>query len=162
MPETQRSEEDVLRGVLPVTVGGEKREIPVLTIGKARKWKVELGKVVGTDVAAMSLESLGDGASVANTVGDRMLELVLAYDEGAALGGREYLEEHATDQEIYAIFRGLVQVSFPFVRDLRTLFTELRALGLGELLASGRSPGASSTNGRSPGGDSVLATSTPA
>lgn len=161
MPETKRSEEDVLRGVLPVTVGGSPKELPVLSIGKARKWKVELGKVVGADVAGMRLESLGDGAGVANAAGDRVLDLVLAYDQGAALGGREWLEENATDVEIYAIFRRLIEVSFPFVRDIRSIVAELRAVGLADLLGSVRSLPASSTNGRSPSGDSVLATSSP-
>jgi hypothetical protein len=133
-----RSEEDVLSGVLRVVVGGRERELPVRSIASSRAWKLELTKAIAGNVGGMSLDSLEDGGAVANAIGDRILDLVVAYDEGAALGGREYLEEHATDREIYFAFRAILEATFPFVRDLRSILVELKALGLAELL-SGRS-----------------------
>lgn len=154
MPET-RSEEDVLRGVLRVQVGKEEKELPILSIAAARKWKLRLGGMLGSEISTMRLEGIEDGSKLALAVGDKTVELVLEYDQGAALGGREWFEANATDAQAYAILKRLIEVSFPFVRDLKTLIAELRALGLADLLASAQSLGESSTNGRSPDGDSL-------
>ncbi len=151
----QRSDEDVLRGVLVASIGRTKKELPVLAIADSRKWKVELGRVLGGEIAGMKLDGIEDGSAIALAVGDRTLDLVLSYDVDAALGGREWVEANATDEEVYHLLRRLIEVTFPFVRDLRSLVAELRALGLADLVASARSLAPSSTNGPSPNGDSV-------
>lgn len=168
----ERSEEDVLAGVLRVRVDGAERELPVRRIRAARDWKRSLARNLVGGIGRIDVRTLADGGDVAAVFGDRVLELVVEYDETAALGGRDYLEEHATDQEIYAIFRGILDVSFPFARDLRTAVSELRALGFADLLAAGlaeagdvpeevgRSPSASSMPDASPSGGSVLVAST--
>lgn len=153
----QRSEEDVLRGVLLVSLGKPPvtKEIPVLSIAEARKWKAALGRTLGGEVANMSLERLQDAGPIALAVGDRTVDLVLAYDTTAALGGREWIEANATDAQLYGLLRRLVEVSFPFVRDLKTLVSELRAIGLADLLGSAASLSGSSTKALSPDGDSL-------
>jgi hypothetical protein len=123
-----RSEEDVLAGVLRVTVGGRERELPVLTIALARAWKAELVSVLAGQIGGMRFDSIEDTGAIAAAVGDRMLDLVVAYDTGATLGGREYLEAHATDAEMYLAFRSVLEVSFPFVRDLPSAVAVLQAL----------------------------------
>ena len=159
----QRSEEDILRGVLVVSIGKpvSKKEIPVLSIAENRKWKAELASLVGTSVGGMKLESVDDGAKVALSLGDRMIDMVIAYDQSAALGGREWIEANATDAQIYAIARSMIEVAFPFVRDLTSLLREVRASGLVQMLgaagvgSSGEQPLANSTNGHSPDGASL-------
>lgn len=160
MSET-RSEEDVLRGVLLVSLGNPatSKELPVLPIAASRKWKAKLGQTLGGEIGKMSLDNLKDGGPIALAVGDRTIDLVLEYDTTAALGGREWIEENATDAQMYAILRRLVEVSFPFVRDLKTLVSELRAIGLADLLGSATSLSASSTKVPSPDGDSLLVAS---
>lgn len=153
----QRSEEDVLRGVLLVSLGvpAVSKEIPILSIADARKWKAKLGQTLGGELGKMSLENLKDGGPIALAVGDRTVDLVLAYDMSAALGGREWIESNATDAQIYNVLRRLIEVSFPFVRDLKTLVSELRAIGLADLLGSATSLSGSSTKTLSPDGASV-------
>lgn len=153
----QRSEEDIVAGVLRVSIGrpAVSKTIPVLSIADARKWKSELGRTLGREIAGMSLERLQDGGPIALAVGDRTVDLVLAYDQEAALGGREWIEKNATDDQLYRILRALVEITFPFVRDLKTLVSELRAIGLADLLGSAASLSGSSTKTPSPGGASV-------
>lgn len=143
-PLPERSEAEVVSGVLSVTVGGrkaEERELPVLSAGRSRAWKRSLARSMLVDIASLDLEKPADLAAVGGAVGDRILDLVIEYDETASLGGREWLEANATDEELYSLFRRLLDVSFPFVHDLRTAITELRALGMGDLLAAAVSAG---------------------
>ena len=149
-----RSEEEIIAGTLVVPVGGIKKSLRVLTIREARAWKLGLVNAIGGDVASLRLEGSSDFAPLVETVSDKLLELVVAYDVDGALGGREWLESHATDPELYAVFRKLLEVSFPFVRDLRTALVELRAIGLADLLSSASARSESSTNGHSTDGDS--------
>jgi hypothetical protein len=141
-----RTAEDVLGAILPVQIGGQARILPVLPIGECRAWRTGLASAVDKGIGRMSLGDLADGGEVLNAIGDQVLDLVIAYDASAALGGREYLEKHATDAELYAIFRRLLEVSFPFVRDLRGLIVELKLLGLGELLAASRATSTSESS----------------
>lgn len=141
-----RTAEDVLGAILPVTIGGQPRVLPVLPIGACRVWRSGLASAVDQGIGKMSLGDLADGGEVLNAIGDQVLDLVIAYDTSAALGGREYLESHATDAELYAIFRRMLEVSFPFVRDLRGLIAELKLLGLGELLAASRATSSSESS----------------
>lgn len=136
-----RSEEDALAGILRLTVGGRERELPVLTIAAARLWKAELVRVLAGQIGEMRFDSIEDTGAIASAVGDRMLDLVVAYDTGSELGGKEYLEAKATDAEIYLAFRSILEVSFPFVRDLPSAVAVLQALA-----ASAPSPGPRSTS----------------
>lgn len=150
--EEPRSEEEILAGQLPITIDGKPRTVRVLKIGEARDWKRKLLGAMAGGIGTMALENLADGSNVVGAFGDRVLELVVAYDVDATLGGREYLEMKATDQEVYAGFRRMLAVSFPFVSDLRMAVAELRALGLSDLLAvaaAGRSPDDGSDSERS-------------
>jgi hypothetical protein len=76
---------------------------------------------------------------------DTMLELIVAYDRTSALGGREWLEEHAWPRELGPIFTACVEAVFPFDR---------RAGGPGGS-AVAPSAGPSSTSGPSPTGAST-------
>lgn len=142
-PLPERSEGEIVSGLIHVTIGGrraEHRELPVLAAGASRAWKRELAKALIGDVGAMDLETVSDLSTVGSSVGDRILDLVVAYDITASLGGREWLEANATDVELYGLFRRLLEVSFPFVRDLRTAIAELRTLGMGDLLSAALRP----------------------
>lgn len=150
-----RSEEEALAGILRVAVGGRERELPVLTIVAARAWKAELVSVLAGQIGEMRFDSIEDTGAIASAVGDRMLDLVVAYDTGSELGGKEYLEAKATDAEIYAAFRAILEVSFPFVRDLPSAVAVLQALAASAPSLEPRSTSFSSGIGASAGpGDS--------
>jgi len=136
-----RTDDEVAFGIIPCRFSSEVRYMRTLKINAAKEWKALLGrKLAGTiaeyDVPAMRpgggskmLESL-IGLGMLGT--DTVLELVVAYDKRGTLGGSEWLGENADDAELYAVFRSIFAVHFPFVRDV------LSAMGtLAGLLASG-------------------------
>lgn len=153
-----RSEEDILAGVLHVQVGGVTKALPTLKLRKAREWKVLVAETLSTQVDTFDLTGAGDMARLANMAGDRVLDLVLAYDQSGALGGREWLEDNADDAQLYAILRTALETSFPFVHDLQSGLAQVRGVLAANALVPvapagpAVSPGERPTNGRSPSG----------
>lgn len=154
-----RTEEQIVAAVIPTVVGGKSKLLRILTMRESRTWKAGLVDAVSGGIGSMDLSSSSDFAPVLDAAADKILELVVAYDVDGSLGGREWLETNATDAEVYLVLRRCLEVSFPFVKDLRTALAEIRALGLAELLTSARpsaeSRPASSGSGASPDGAST-------
>ena len=140
------SEEEVLAGLLTVTVGGVERSMPTLPIRDARDWRkrlaAEVAPIAGLQIDANDWAGMPEKLQLAE---DTMLELIVAYDRTGALGGREWLEEHAWPRELGPIFTACVEAVFPFDR---------RA-GVPGGPAAAPSPGPSSTSGPSPTGASI-------
>ena len=147
MPST---EEEVLAGLLTVTVGGIERSMPTLPIRDARDWRkrlaAEVAPIAGLQIDANDWVGMPAKLQLAE---DTMLDLIVAYDRTSALGGREWLEEHAWPRELGPIFTACVEAVFPFDR---------RAGAPGGPAAA-PSPGPSSTNGPSSTGASIRASS---
>jgi hypothetical protein len=155
----QRSEQAVAFGVIPVRLGGQERVLPTLKIKPAREWKAKLARVAGGTIAEFNVPGQGGADSIDGVAklgllaGDTILDLVLEYDQGGALGGRDWIEEHADDAEIYTVLKAILAVHFPFVRDVLGATKEL-----GRLLTDGTSvPSvpASSPPSPSPTGTSI-------
>ena len=147
------SEEEVLAGLLTVTVGGIERSMPTLPIRDARDWRKRLAAEVAP-IAGLAIDA-NDWAGMPaklQLAEDTMLDLIVAYDRTGALGGREWLEEHAWPRELGPIFTACVEAVFPFDR---------RA-GVPGGPAGAPSPGPSSTNGPSPTGASTRSPSSSA
>ncbi len=139
------TEEEVPRAST-VTVGGIERSMPTLSIRDAREWRKRLAAEVAP-IASLQIDAADWAGMPAKLqlAEDTMLELIVAYDRTGALGGREWLEEHAKPRELGPIFTACVEAVFPFER---------RA-GVPGGPPAGRSAGPSSTNGRSPTGAST-------
>ncbi len=140
------NEEEVLAGLITVTVGGLERSMPTLSIRDAREWRKRLAAEVAP-IAALQIDA-NDWAGMPaklQLAEDTMLELIVAYDRTSALGGREWLEEHAKPRELGPIFTACVEAVFPFER---------RA-GVPAGPPVGPSAAPNSTNGRSPTGAST-------
>jgi hypothetical protein len=158
-PLPSRSEAEITshRG-LAVTVGGRDKRVPVLPIGPMRAWKQALADRAAELYGAFGGgEDVRDWAAVKNMaigLGDVMLDLLLEYDVDGALGGREWLETHATEEEIYEAFKVMATHAFPFVRDV-TKFPALLDLLLDTAAK------ATSTSSPSPSGASAPDASTP-
>lgn len=155
----QRSEEEVVAGALPVVVGNLRKSLRILTMRESRAWKLELVNTVGKKLGSIDLKGADDVGTFVDAASEKILDLVVAYDLDGTLGGRDWLESKASDVEIYAVFRRCLEVSFPFVKDLRSALAEIQALGLVDLLSGASSRPASSGSGDSPDGASA---STPA
>ena len=134
------TEEEVLAGLLTVTVGGIEKSMPTLPIRDARDWRkrlaAEVAPIAGLQIDANDWAGMPAKLQLAE---DTMLELIVAYDRTGALGGREWLEEHAWPRDLGPIFTACVEAVFPFER---------RA-GVPGGPAVALSPGPSSTNGPS-------------
>jgi hypothetical protein len=150
---TTRSPEDVLAGVLRIAVGGVEKTVPTLSIRATREWQEGLAK--GPEAFSVPVnEDDWTAASVAEFAGltlEAALDAVVSYDRTGALGGREWLEEHADPEQIHAAAMQMAEVAFPFARNGRMLLAAL----IIRSVAGSASP--NSTNGRSPTGDSTPA-----
>jgi hypothetical protein len=144
----RRSDEDILSGVLRIAVGGVEKEVPTLSIRATREWQASLAADEASAVSDADLTP-ADTSRVLDLSLTEILNIVVTYDRTAALGGREWLEEHADPAQLYEAANQMAEVAFPFARDTRMLLRALLA----------RSVAASSTNGPSPSGGSTPAPS---
>ncbi len=142
----ERSEEAAATGRLHATIGGSTVELPVLKIRQARRWKAALEEA-DLDIDEVATEG-GQASGELDKPIDVMLDLILAYDVTNALGGRDALEDRATDAEVYALFEDILAATFPFVA--RYPMTER----FGRLVVASLYYRAKPTSGPSPTGDS--------
>lgn len=148
----ERSKEDILAGVLRIVVGGQEKLVPTLKLRAVREWQAKVAEKIGLIRPTLAPDPSADTFhNVMSMTLDGILDLVVAYDQTSALGGREWLEDHADPAQLYAAVVQMGQVTFPFVEDGTTLiatFPELFVVPKDEASAS-----TSSTNGHSPTGD---------
>jgi hypothetical protein len=139
--------EIVSRAGIPVVVGGREKRVPILPMGPTRRWRERLATEAGAQYGQLrTMSDLTTALAAAGDLTDKLLELVLEYDQDATLGGREWLEEHATDAEVYEAFKAIAGYVYPFARDLA------RAPALLEMLldAAGRAGAAQADSTNSP------------
>lgn len=152
-----RPEADKALGVIRVTFAGEQRMLPTLKIASAREWKSRLLGAVGGNIAEFYVEgqtvgsAIKDLGSLAVIGSDLILDLVLEYDKAGALGGREWMEEHADDSEVYRLLKTMAGVHFPYVADLQAAMTEVYRMFVTTSTASPSAPEESTSTPSSPG-----------
>jgi len=121
-----RSAEDVLAGVLRIAVGGVEKIVPTLPIRATREWQATLaagpGRFAPDDADDWSST---DASEFSSLTLDVILDIVCAYDRTSALGGREWLEEHADPAQLYTAAGQMADVAFPFADDTRMLLAAL-------------------------------------
>jgi hypothetical protein len=147
---TERSPEDVVTGVLRISVGGIIKSMPTLKIKQIPEWSAIL------DAKTPSATATADPAEgftlVAKVTLSGLLDLVVAYDRTGALGGREWLEEHADPMELREAALAMAGNAFPFGEGAgvvgRMLMDQIKQ-------AVAPSPPPKSTNGRSRSGAST-------
>ena len=153
----QRTPEDILAGVLRINVGGIEKRVPTLPMNASAEWQEALGAQLGGFARNLSTDQSADSLmGFAQFTQQAILDAVVAYDRSGALGGREWLAEHADPAQLYIAFRQMAEVVFPFVADVRSLLAMLPGL-LAQADVGSSSP--SSTNGHSPTGGSTPARS---
>jgi hypothetical protein len=142
----ERSEEEVVSGLLRISVGGIVRTVPTL---KA-KWVPDWLRMLVPAVAGKGLTewTQGDVQSLASSAIPHMLDLIDAYDRTAALGGRAWLEENADPAELHAALVAMVGNASPLADDPAAM------LGMALVMSGVPSAPPSSTNGSSPNGAS--------
>ena len=154
---TQRTPEDILAGVLRINVGGIEKRVPTLPMNASAEWQEALGAGLGGFARNLSADQSADSLmGFARFTQGAILDAVVAYDRSGALGGRDWLAEHADPAQLYIAFRQMAEVVFPFVADVRSLLALLPGL-LAQADVGSSSP--SSTSGHSPTGGSTPARS---
>lgn len=148
----ERNPQDILAGVLRITVGSVEKEVPTLPIRAAREWHAAIANQPGKGMLAPI--DLGDwttqDVSSYNTRSlEVVLDMVLEYDRTGALGGREWLEEHADPAQLRIAIDQILEVLFPFADSVEAI----RAALIFKRVVGSASP--SSTNGHSPTGAST-------
>lgn len=151
----RRTDEEKLRGIIPVRWGGEIREVPTLKRGPSRGWKDSLAASL-LEVGEVSVTSIDGLAKAGNLAGDTMLRLIQEYDARGVLGTPEWIDANVDDSEVYEAFRQILEVAYPFVNDLRGALAEMRAM----VEVATPSVSQDSTSGASPSGDSPRKRST--
>lgn len=105
-----RSPEDVATGVLRIAVGGTVKAVPTLKLKQIPEWTLALDACT----PSRSDRPLGEGFTIAlETATTALLDLILAYDRTGALGGREWLEEHADPAELRAAIEAMLGNVYP-------------------------------------------------
>ena len=139
---TEKEEVEVVRGLLPVEVGGETRLLPELKWRANRGWQDRL-EAKFVEMAAVPADT-PDGL---RAMADAERELVLAYDTTGVLGDLE----DASEREIDAIYERLLEVAYPLADSARAIMLAVARRAVLSVLPS-------STSGPSPTGDTEAPT----
>ena len=142
-----RTEEDILSGVLRISVGGIVKAVPTLKANHVDEWGRSL--VVGPDAKVPSEWTMTDVAGLSGATTERLIDLCVAYDRTGALGGREWLGENADPAQLHAAVVLMTGNAFPLADDPAAL------LGLMLLRSAVPSGPPNSTNGSSTNGAST-------
>jgi hypothetical protein len=124
----EQSPEDRRAGILRFSFGGEERTCPTLKIGASRDWLKRAAGRLPVLLDALGLDSDTEQSAFVDFSYQTCLELVLEYDASGALGGREWLEEHADPAQLYDALRLMARVAVPFGNDLQSLVAILVTL----------------------------------
>jgi hypothetical protein len=118
-----RPEHEVLAAApIAVTLGGREKRLPPLSIRANREWKRKVAEAVGASwVAFGQADDTGSIVGLVAGATDTMLDLLLEYDMSGSLGGREWIEEHASDAEVYQTMKEVLAVAYPPFQDARTM-----------------------------------------
>lgn len=123
------SVQDVLGGILHLTFDGEDRAVPTLKLRASREWLERQVRRLPLLLDALAGDQGSDGQrAFLDFSYEAGLEAILDYDRTDALGGREWLEEHADPAELYDALRRMARVAVPFGDDLQTLVVLLVSL----------------------------------
>ena len=144
----RRTDDEKIRGILPVRWGGEVREVPTLKRGASRTWQAGLGQFV-SDLSGADFTGMDSLFAAGSLASDRMLSLVTSYDQSHVLGDPEWIDANVDETEVYAAFRMVLDATFPFVTDVQGLLAEVRSLAQ---TAEKVSPSPVSTSSPSPSG----------
>ena len=118
---TPEQEAAVMDGGLPVKVAGVTRRLPILPRKATREWRALWRERLAAEKSAEDLgKSFGEAAEL---TGEILLDLIVAYDEAidsrtgepyhvATFGGRDWLDNHATDREIRALYDAISEEAF--------------------------------------------------
>lgn len=134
------SEEEILAGLLPLRIGGQRVTIDALPLKPGREWFAKVAEAI-KPIAGMQIRP-DDWSELPETFRvseDVMLDALVAYDRHHTLGTRAKLEDTLFGPELGPAFNALIESVVPFDR------AGLQAAGLPAVVR----PAPKSTNGAS-------------
>lgn len=118
---TPAAEEAILaRSGIRIVLGGHVKHVVPLTIDRNRAWKALLAERVGLAWASLasSAEDWSQLVATLATITEAHVDLLVAYDEAGSLGGREWIETHGTEREVWEGLKGVLDEAFPHLAEL--------------------------------------------
>jgi hypothetical protein len=144
----ERTPEEIVSGLLQVSVGDTVKTVPTLPIKHVPEWARLLDALTPSTA---KIDPRDGFTAIATVTMSAFLDLVVAYDRTGALGGREWLEEHADAQQLKAAAVQMAENAFP-LGDGASVVAQMIATMLVPLAAA--SNPTNSTNGASRNGAS--------
>lgn len=129
--------EIVAAAPIEVMVDGQTRRLPILKFGKTIEWKKALAKAMESESGEIDPAKPSQAVHNAVLSAERTLDLVLSYDLTKVLGGRDWLLENATEEDVDSVFQAILN---------RVFFKRATAL------VESQSASEPSPNGHSPSG----------
>jgi hypothetical protein len=129
-----------------VTLGGQAKSLPVLPIVRNRDWKQQFDATVREIGASSESDDFDEVVRALSDSIEKMLDLLIAYDESGALGGHEWIDGNATDREVYETFKKVTDAAFPFGIDLMARILGEVRMNMARLAAGSKSTSSSRRN----------------
>lgn len=107
---------------LKVTLGGEAYSLPVLSMRRNREWLKQFSAGLTAIVDGVGTpKSLDDVATTIAGYATSMLDMLIAYDYSKSLPDRDWIDDRATDREVYEAIQKVSEVAAPFGGNLLAL-----------------------------------------
>lgn len=133
----ERTAEDVMAGMVRVTLGGRIHTLAVLPIGLNDAWKVRFNESFATVFAAMERPDANAGAIMSFLSGmtDVQIDLLMAYDvryvgdtddteSAGQLPDIAWIRRHSTEPELLRAVLGVTAAAFPFAATIIEMLRE--------------------------------------
>ena len=111
----ERSEEDVLAGVLRIEVGDGVRVVPTLKAKYVGEWMARFAPPAGAKERPLRDLSVADVVAIPAQNVERLVDLMVAYDRTGVLGGRDWLLEHADPAQLQRAVEQMVANATPAI-----------------------------------------------
>lgn len=145
---------EAVKGQLRLELGGTAHRVAVLPIRAADAW-IETFQASLASVATSADDVLGATDVTASLIEvtrrttHAAVDLIVAYDRDGALGGRDWILDHATPEEVTDALEVLRVSALPFARGILSMVDVFR---MAAETRAAQSSQPSSTNGHSPAG----------
>lgn len=118
-----------------VTIGGQQFAMPDVPLKKAKAWRAKLMRAIGQVKLPDATSYSADwGTAIANAASEKMLDLIVAFDETRALSlertaaaHKLSLERRLSERELFDAFLAVLGAVFPYIEDPLAMVKQLIA-----------------------------------
>ena len=110
----ERTEEEVVAGLLRIEVGDAVKVIPTLKARYVGEWMQRFAPAAGASTKPLGEWSDADVLALPSGNVDKLIDLMVAYDRTGGLGGREWLAENADPTQLKRAVEQMLENAAPF------------------------------------------------